>query len=137
MTSLREECIQAVREHEAAYVADKLAYIDLNRRSKDFWALQPVKSWPTTPDFAAWARARQRLLTAEQKVHALLRARCERAVAQRLQRQKARELACRPYLEQLPAETVPDDLAPLSNFLTLGHFEPPTLAPFLRVQPAH
>jgi len=133
MTSLREECIQAVRELEAAYVADKLAYIDLNRRSKDFWALQPVKSWPNTADFAPWVRARQRLLAAEQKVHGLLRERCRRIAVRRQQRQ----LACRPYLEQTPAETVPDDLAPISNFLTLDRFDPPVLAPFLRVQAAH
>ncbi|MDM0045754.1 hypothetical protein QTH91_14790 [Variovorax dokdonensis] len=136
MTSLRKECIQAARELEAAYVADKLAYIDLNRRSKDFWALQPTKSWPSTPDFAPWMRARERLLAAEKKVITLLRERCEQAKARRRQRQHMRLLACRPYLEQLPAETMPDDLPP-SNFLTLDRFDPPKLAPFLQVQAAH
>jgi hypothetical protein len=136
MTSLRKECIQAVRELEAAYVADKLAYIDLNRRSKDFWALQPPKSWPNTPDFAPWMRARERLLTAEQKVISLMRQRCEQAKARRRHHEHVRQLACRPYLEQMPSETVPDDLR-LSNFLTLERFEPPALAPFLQVQAAH
>lgn len=131
MTTLRDEYVLAARELEAAYVADRLAYIDLNRRSKDFWALQPPRSWPSTPDFAPWQRARERMLAAEARVLDLLRRRCVEIVARRKQRQAMRRLACAPYVEQ-SAETVPDDLR-VSNFLTLAQFEPPQIAPFLRV----
>jgi len=131
MTSLRDEYVLATRALEAAYVADRLAYIDLNRRSKDFWALQPPRSWPNTPDFAPWQRARERLLAAEARVLELLRKRCAEIVTRRKQRLALRRIACAPYVEQL-AETVPDDLR-VSNFLTLQQFEPPMLAPFLRV----
>ncbi|MBS0343196.1 MAG: hypothetical protein JSS56_22045 [Proteobacteria bacterium] len=131
MTSTRDEYVQAIRELEAAYVADRLSYIDINRRSKDFWALQPPRSWPNTPDFAPWQRARERLLAAETRVVELLRRRCVEIVARRKQRQALRKLACEPYVEQT-VETVPDDLR-ISNFLSLQQFEPPQIAPFLRV----
>lgn len=131
MTSLRDEYVQATRELEAAYVADRLAYIDINRRSKDFWALQPPRSWPNTSDFGPWQRARERLLKAESRVVDLLRARCAEIVARRKHRLALRRLACAPYVEQL-VETVPDDLR-ISNFLTLPQFEAPQIAPFLRV----
>lgn len=131
MTTTRDQYKLAISELEAAYVADRLCYIDLNRRSKDFWALQPPRSWPTTADFAPWHRARERMLAAEARVLELLRQRCAEAVARRKQRQAMRRLACAPYVEQ-QAETVPDDL-PISNFLTLPHFELPQPAPFLRV----
>ncbi|MGR4871680.1 hypothetical protein ACIPRI_22780 [Variovorax sp. LARHSF232] len=131
MTSLRDEFVQAVRALESAYLADKLAYVGLNRRSKDFWALQPPKSWPNTADFAPWLHARQRLLAAEARVIELLRKRCAEINARRQRRQALRKIACAPYVEQ-QAETVPDELH-LSNFLTLKNFEAPTLAPFLRV----
>jgi len=131
MNALRDEYVQAIRELEAAYVADRLSYIDINRRSKDFWALQPPRSWPNTPDFAPWQRARERLLVAETRVLELLRRRCAEIVARRKQRQALRRLACAPYVEQT-AETVPDDLR-ISNFLALQQFEPPQIAPFLRV----
>ncbi len=131
MTSLRDEFVQAVRALESAYLADKLAYVGLNRRSKDFWALQPPKSWPNTADFAPWLHARQRLLAAEARVIELLRKRCAEITARRQRRHALRKIACAPYVEQ-QAETVPDELH-LSNFLTLKSFEAPTLAPFLRV----
>ena len=85
----------------------------------------------STPDFAPWRRARERLLAAETRVIELLRRRCVEIVARRKQRQALRRLACAPYVEQT-AETVPDDLR-MSNFLTLQQFEPPQIAPFLRV----
>ena len=131
MTSLRDEFVQAVRALESCYVADKLAYVGLNRRSKDFWALQPPKSWPSTADFAPWLHARQRMLAAEARVIELLRKRCVEINARRQRRLAQRKLACAPYVEQT-AETVPDDLS-ISNFLNLKTFEPPALAPFLRV----
>jgi len=132
MTSLREEFVQAVRALETAYLADKIAYVGLNRRSKDFWALQPPKSCPNTIDFAPWLHARQRLLAAEARVHDLLRRRCAEILERRKRRRAMRAIACAPYVEQL-VETVPDDLH-ISNFLTLGKsFEPPMLAPFLRL----
>jgi len=131
MTSLRDEFVQAVRALESCYLADKLAYVGLNRRSKDFWALQPPKSWPNTADFAPWLHARQRLLAAEARVIELLRKRCAEINARRQRRLAQRKLACAPYVEQT-AETVPDDLN-ISNFLALKTFEPPALAPFLRV----
>jgi hypothetical protein len=131
MSSLREEFVQAARALESAYLADKIAYVGLNRRSKDFWALQPPKSWPNTADFAPWLQARQRLLAAEARVIELLRKRCAEIVARRKRRQAARTIACAPYVEQL-VETVPDDLG-LASFLHLKSFEAPTLAPFLRV----
>lgn len=132
MTSLRDEYAHAVRALEAAYLADKLAYVGLNRRSKDFWALQPPKSWPSTADFAPWLNARQRLLAAESRVIELLRKRAAEIKVRRQRRQALRKIACSPYVEQT-AETVPDDLG-ISNFLTLQkQFEPPVLAPFLRV----
>ena len=131
MTSLRDEYVQAYRALESAYLADKLAYVGLNRRSKDFWALQPAKSWPSTADFAPWLHARQRLLAAEARVLELLRKRCAEISARRQRRQAMRKLACSPYMEQM-SETVPDDLS-ISNFLALKRFDPPALAPFLRV----
>lgn len=132
MTSLRDDYALALRELEAAYVADRLSYIDINRRSKDFWALQPPRSWPNTPDFAPWQRARERLLAAESRVLDLLRKRCAEIMARRRHRQAMRRMvACAPYVEQT-AETVPDDLR-ISNFLNLQQFEPPQIAPFLRV----
>lgn len=132
MTSLRDEYVQAVRALESAYLADKIAYVGLNRRSKDFWALQPPKSWPTTADFAPWLHARQRLLAAEARVVQLLRSRCIEILERRKRRKALRSIACAPYVEQ-QAETVPDDLVNLSNFMRLKSFEAPTLAPFLRV----
>ncbi|MDM0112202.1 hypothetical protein QTI66_08575 [Variovorax sp. J22R133] len=131
MTSLREEFKQAVRALESAYLADKIAYVGLNRRSKDFWALQPPKSWPTGADFAPWLHARTRLLTAEARVIELLRRRCEEIKERRKRRLARRSVACAPYLEQI-VETVPDDLG-LANFFTLKTAEAPALTPFLRV----
>ena len=133
MTSLREDFVQAVRALETAYLADKIAYVSLNRRSKDFWALQPPKSWPTTSDFGPWLHARHRLLAAETRVHELLKRRCAEIVERRKRRRAQRAIACAPYVEHL-VETVPDDLH-ISNFLMLGKaaFEPPMLAPFLRL----
>lgn len=131
MTSSRNEYFQAVRALESAYLADKLAYVGLNRRSKDFWALQPPKSWPTTADFAPWLHARQRLLAAEARVIELLRRRCVEIQERRKRRKALRTIACAPYVEQ-QAETVPDELVNLSNFMRLKSFEAPTLAPFLR-----
>lgn len=131
MTSLRDEFVQAVRALESAYLADKLAYVGLNRRSKDFWALQPPKSWPNTADFAPWLHARQRLLAAEARVIELLRKRCAEINSRRQRRLALRKIACAPYVEQLN-ETMPDDLR-LSNFMNLKSFEAPALAPFLRV----
>jgi len=131
MTSLRDDYARALSALESAYLADKLAYVGLNRRSKDFWALQPPKSWPSTADFAPWLNARLRLLAAEARVLELLRKRCAEISARRHRRQAMRKLACSPYVEQT-AETVPDDLR-VSNFLSLQKFEPPVLAPFLQV----
>ena len=131
MTSLREEFVQAVHALEAAYLADKIAYVGLNRRSKDFWALQPPKSWPNTADFAPWLNARERLLAAEARVIELLRKRCVDIMGRRKRRQALRSIACAPYVEQV-AETVPDELN-LAHFLNRKTFEPPALAPFLRV----
>jgi len=133
MTTLRAEFVQAVRALESAYLADKIAYVGLPRRSKDFWALQPPRSWPNTADFAPWMRARTNLLAAEARVIELLRQRTALAIKRRQQRRAARKLAAEPYVEQI-VETVPDDLR-LTDFLNyLTPTDAPPLAPFLRVQ---
>jgi len=132
MTSLREEFKQAVRALESAYLADKIAYVGLNRRSKDFWALQPPKSWPTGADFAPWLHARQRLLAAEALVIDLLRRRCREIQERRKQRRAQRAIACAPYMEQI-VETVPDDLNLAMLLNRKASFEALAQAPVLRV----
>lgn len=132
MNTLRVEFVQAVRALESAYLADKIAYVGLPRRSKDFWAMQPPRSWPNTPDFASWTRARTDLLAAEARVIELLRQRTAQAVVRRAERLAARKLTMAPYVEQI-VETVPDDLR-LTDFLNyLTPTDAPPLAPFLRV----
>ena len=132
MNTLRVEFVQAVRALESAYLADKIAYVGLPRRSKDFWALQPPTSWPSTADFTPWMCARVKLLAAEARVIELLRQRAQLAVARRQQRIAARRLAAAPYIEQI-VETAPDDLR-LTDFLNFrSPADAPPLAPFLRV----
>lgn len=115
MSRLREEYRQVTDALEQAYLADKAAYDNLPRRSKEFWALQPPQSWPAVPEFKDWFTARLALLQAEQRMFGLLRARCE-MLRNRLDPtatgMPAPAVHGAPYMERL-VDTVPDELRPI------------------------